>query len=366
VKIRVIFLFIIIILLIFLLFFILKKPAEVKKIKETIELHEKEKKGITIKEKIVVSREKAEATDYNILLLKINSAGDLIWQKTYDNKFVDWAEFVFQTTGDDIFMICRSYDINDLQDKFFVIKTDKHGNLLWQKDFDDFFSSEEKTQKTKNGYITTGKTWTDEKNDYDVYVFATDYDGNYLWTKSFGNKYYEWGYFVLIAEDGTYLIGEDIDYPGFNNDFYLKKKDFSGKNLWLKSYGLYELNKGYAMIKGIDNGYILTGVSYLFKEDKSFAYLLKVDSDGNKVWEKVFKSNGYNEIFSIAPDVDGYLLAGTIESKGDDLYNAYLIKTDINGNKVWEKTFGSNGNDAFYSVCRGNDNSFLLSGITQK
>lgn len=364
------FLFIIIILfLFFLLFFFSKKPKEQIKEKELIDLSEKEKKTIekTIKEKIIVSMKKAEEIDYNIYMLKINPSGELLWQKTINNKLVDWAEFAFQTAENEIFLICRSYDINELQDRFYIIKADADGNLLWQKDFEEFFSSEEKTQKIKEGYITIGRAWTGEKKDYEVYISATDYDGNYLWTKNFGNKYYEWGYFVLISEDGTYLIGEDIDYPGLNSDFYLKKKDVSGMNLWLKSYGGDELNKGYSIISGIDNGYILTGVSYSFDEEKSVAYLLKVDSDGNKIWEKVFNGQGYNEIFSVAKDHNsGYFLTGTTNSKGAGLYDVYLIKTDVNGDKLWEKTFGDMGNDAAYHIYGCNDGNFILAGVTQK
>lgn len=363
-------LIVIILILLVLLFFFSKKAVKITKEKEVIELPEKEKKIIekSIKEKIIISKKKTEVIDYDIYMLKINPAGTLLWQKNINNKFVDWAEFAFQTEGNEIFLICRSYDIDKLQDKFYIIKTDTNGILLWQKEFDEFFSDEEKIYNTKYGYITIGRTWTSEKKDYVVYISATDNDGNYLWIKNFGNKYYEWGYFVLISKDDAYLIGEDIDYPGFNFDFYLKKKDMSGKILWLRSYGIGELNKGYAIISGLDNGYILTGVSYSFNDEKSTAYLLKADDDGNKIWENIFKGAGYNEIFSITKDENskGYLLAGTTNSKGAGLYDVYLIRTDINGNKIWEKTFGSNGNDAAYHIFNCNDGNFIITGVTQK
>ena len=364
-----IFIILFILFLLWFIFFLVKKPEKIIKEKEIIELPEKEKKIIekSIKEKIVVSKKKAEGINYDVYLLKIDREGNLIWQKTFNNKFVDWAEFAFQTGANDVFLICRSYDINELQDKFYIIKLDVDGNLLWQKDFEEFFSSEEKTYEIKGGYITTGRTWTDDKNYYEIYISETDYEGNYLWTKNFGNKYYEWGYFVLLSEDGTYIIGEDIDYPGLNFDFYLKKKDTSGKNLWQKSYGIDSLNKGYAIISGIDNGYILAGVSYSLNEEKSAAYLLKVDREGNKIWERIFRDKSYNEIFSIEKDGEtGYLLAGTTNSKGAGLYDAYLIKTDIDGNKIWEKTFGSSGNDAVYHISNCNDGNFIIAGVTQQ
>lgn len=365
------YLFIIIILYFIFHFFFFKKSKEQINEKELIKLSEKGEKIIekTIKERIIVSMKEVEI-DYNIYMLKVNPSGKLLWQKiiNINNKFVDWAEFVFQTVENEFFLICRSYDINELQDRFYIIKTDTDGNLLWQKDFEEFLSSEENTMKTKDGYITIGRVWTDERKNYEVYISATDYYGNYLWIKNLGNKYYEWGYFVLISEDGTYFIGEDIDYSETYFDFYLKKKNFSGMNLWMKSYGINELNKCYSIISGFDNGYILTGVSYLFNEEKSVVYLLKVDSNGNKIWKKIFNGEGYNEVFSIAKDHNssGYFLVGTTNSKGAGLYDVYLIKIDVNGNKLWEKTFGDIGNDAAYHICACNDGNFILAGFTQK
>jgi|DewCreStandDraft_4_1066084.scaffolds.fasta_scaffold07318_1 hypothetical protein len=361
----------IIIFIIILLFLLVKKPKikPIIKEKKTLELPEKEQKIIekSIKQKIIISKKKAEEIDYDVFMAKINQKGQILWQKNFNNKFVDWAEFICQTNENNYLLLCRSYNINDLQDKFFVIKTDENGNLLWQKDFEEFYISEEKTQKIKDGFITIGRTLIGDKKEYEIYLSATDLDGNYLWTKNLGSKYFEWGYFVLMSDDGTYLIGEDINYPDINLDFYLKKKDINGKDLWMQSYGIKDLNKGYAIIPAIDAGYLLVGVSYLYGEEKSYAYILKIDNNGNKIWEKIFGDAGYNEIFSIVKDgSSGYILAGATNSKTTGLYDVYIIKTDIAGNLIWEKKYGGTGNDAVYWISNCNDGNFILAGVTQK
>ncbi|MBP7792826.1 MAG: hypothetical protein KA120_07175 [Candidatus Goldbacteria bacterium] len=366
------FIFIIVILilivLLFILFFMLQKPEKIKK-KGIIELPEKEQKIVekSIKEKIIISGKKEKVTDYNVYFFKVTPSGGLLWQKSINNEFIDWAEFAFQTIENDIFLICRVYDINEMRDKFYVIKSDENGNPIWQKDFEDFFSNEEKIFKTKEGYLTIGRTLTNEKNDNNIYVSAADYNNNYLWIKNFGSKYYSWGNFTLISKDGAYLIGEDDDYPELNFDFYITKKDATGKNLWIKTYGINEADKGYSIMQGIDGGYVLTGVSYLFNDEKNVSYLIKIDDDGNIIWKRIFSGTGNDEIFCIAKDDDsGYLLAGTTDSDGAGLYDVYLLKTDLNGNELWKKTFGGNGNDAAYYITGCNDGNFIIAGVTQK
>ncbi len=369
----IIYIYSVIILIIFLLllFFILKKPKEKIKEKEVIELPEKEKKIIekkvkerTIREKIITSEEKFEVKDYDIYIIKINPLGELIWQKTININYIDWAEYGFQTIDNNIYLICRSYNKDDMKDIFYIIKTDEHGNLLSQNQLEDFNEPE---QKTKEGNITIGKMWAGEGNIYELYISATDNNGEYLWLKNFGSRYYDWGYFVLITADSSYFIGDDNDYSASEFDFFIKKKDIAGKEIWTKSYGEKGLNKCYSIISGLDDGYVLSGTSYLIDRNKSVTYLLKVDEEGNKLWEKIYSGKGNNEVFSVAKcGTYYYFFAGTTNLKRAGNYDVYLLKTDINGNKLWENTYGNIGYDTAYHIFACNDSNYILIGTTQK
>jgi len=60
----------------------------------------------------------------------------------------------------------------------------------------------------------------------------------------------------------------------------------------------------------------------------SDAYVIKTDADGNAEWEKTFGGSGYDEAAAIQPTDDcGYIVVGSYN--GDDFY---LIKTDGEGN----------------------------------
>jgi hypothetical protein len=135
--------------------------------------------------------------------------------------------------------------------------------------------------------------------------------------------------------------------------------------LWIKTYGINEIDKGYSIMQGIDGGCVITGVSCFFNNEKNISYLIKIDDNGNIIWKRIFDGRGNDEIFCMAKDDDaGYLLAGTTDSDGTGLYDVYLLKTDVNGNELWKKTFGGGGNDAAYHITACNDGNFIIAGVT--
>jgi len=146
--------------------------------------------------------------------------------------------------------------------------------------------------------------------------------------------------------------------------------------LWEKVFGETHLDIGFSVQKTSDDGYIITGVTGSFSgngvED---VYLLKIDTNGNKLWEKAFGGNK-NEIgYSVQQTNDGgYVIVGQTAwsikaaDMGEGGYarqsDVYLIKTDADGNKVWEKTFGGNTQDRGYSVQQTSDSGYIITGDT--
>jgi hypothetical protein len=88
--------------------------------------------------------------------------------------------------------------------------------------------------------------------------------------------------------------------------------------------------------------------------------MIKTDSNGNKLWDKTFGESGFDAFFSIQQTSDGgYIAAGTTESHDPLGGGAWLIKTDSNGNKLWDKTFGG---DCANSVKQTSDGGYITAG----
>ena len=93
------------------------------------------------------------------------------------------------------------------------------------------------------------------------------------------------------------------------------------------------LDEAYAITPTRDGGYIVAGNTWSFGNGEDDVYLIKIDDNGNKIWQKTYGGSDYDEAYAITPTKDGgYIVAGGTESFGNGGWDVYLIKIDKNGN----------------------------------
>jgi len=123
--------------------------------------------------------------------------------------------------------------------------------------------------------------------------------------------------------------------------FYIIKLDKNGNKIWEKAYGGSKNEEAYSVQQTKDGGYIVAGLTYSIGSGGKDVYIIKLDRNGNKVWDKTYGGNGWDEAFSIQQTIDGgYIVAGFSDSFGAGNGDFYIIKLNKNGSKEWEKTFG--------------------------
>ena len=103
-------------------------------------------------------------------------------------------------------------------------------------------------------------------------------------------------------------------------------------NLWQKTYGGSYDDEAYAITPTKDGGYIVAGYTSSFGNGGD-VYLIKIDKNGNKIWQKTYGGSDLDEADAITPTEDGgYIVAGWTYSFGNGKKDVYLIKLDKNGN----------------------------------
>jgi hypothetical protein len=273
------------------------------------------------------------AGDSDVWLIKTNSNGDELWNKTFGGPSQDWGQCVRQTTDGGYIII--GVILSDLHD-IWLIKTDSDGNKTWDKTYGGSVNDRGAyvQQTTDGGYIITGGTNSFGAGEWDVWLIKTDNTGNMLWDKTFGGTDKDTGMCVQQTTDGGYIIiGRTRSYSAYGWDVWLIKTDSNGNMLWNKTFGdLLDENDdwGKCVRQTTDGGYIISGETYSFSDGDRDIWLIKTDSDGNKTWDNTFKWTDSGNCVQQTID-NGYIITGYTYSLGEGYSDVCLIKTDEYG-----------------------------------
>ncbi len=220
-------------------------------------------------------------------------------------------------------------------------------------------------QTSDGGYIITGYTDSYGSGSTDAWLIKTDSTGKEKWNRTFGRSGYNYGYSVLQANDGGYIITGSIGAL-LSSNVWLIKTDVSGNKLWDKTFGGSKSDGGSggrSVQQTSDGGYIIAGNTYSYGAGGSDAWLIKTDLNGNKLWDRTFGGSNSDAANSVQQTSDGgYIIAGNTYSYGAGGSDAWLIKTDLNGNKLWDRTFGGSNSGAANSVQQTSDGGYIIVG----
>ena len=307
----------------------------------------------------------------DVYLAKIDTGGNILWNKTYGGATFDYGFHAQQTADGGFIIIGTTQSYGSGLDDIYLIKTDLVGDTLWTKAYGGIFNEEGyyAEQTTDGGYILAGYTNSYGAGSTDAYVIKTDNVGDTLWTKTYGGGTFDYATSVLQTTDGGYLItGYTISYGPGNADMYIIKTDSAGNVLWNKAYGgVQDDFTGYGGCAALtnDGGYIITGRTLSFGPGITDLYVLKLDSIGDTVWTKNYGGAGIDVGESIKQTADGgYIITGWTNSFGAGGYDVYLIKLDGNGDTLFTKVFGGTGNDDGFSVMQSADGGYVIAART--
>jgi len=270
----------------------------------------------------------------DFFLIKTDANGNVQWAKTYGGTSYDWAYSV-QQTSDGGYIVAGATLSFDTSDNILLIKTDANGNIIWAKTYgvnltvvyDEAYSVQ---QTSDGGYIVAGITGVGGDN---FFLIKTDENGNVQWAKTYGGTYQEWAYSVQQTSDGGYIVaGWTWSFGAGRYDIFLIKTDANGNLQWAKTYGGTNGDFAFSVQQTSDGGYIVAGYTYSFGAGRDDIFLIKTDENGNVQWAKTYGGTGDDRARSVQQTSDGgYIVAGWTWSFGAGGGDFFLIKTDANG-----------------------------------
>jgi hypothetical protein len=213
---------------------------------------------------------------YSIWLIKTDDIGDSLWTRTYSGKHSSEEYASVQQTKDSGYVVTSS--LKDIYGSTHIclIKTNTSGDTIWNKSyFEDYQSFGRSVQQTiDGGYILTGYIFS---NSVDMLLLRTNEFGDTLWTRTFdiGDDF---GHSVIQTIDKGFLIcGYTYSNNTYDFDDVLIKTDENGIVKWTKTIGTPQYKDiTNTVCQTFDNGFIITGARISIN---SYTWLVKLDPE---------------------------------------------------------------------------------------
>jgi len=296
------------------------------------------------------------------------------WSRTYHHGLEDVQPYWTEQTSDRGFIVTGLSPFSGA----FVWKLDKGGNVEWGHSYipkgyinSDGFSVE---QTRDQGYVIAGEALSlPGKHDFgtlfDGWVMKLDHKGNVEWSLTLGGSENDWFRMVKQTSDRGYLAVGTTGCCSLGSDAWLVKLDSGGEVMWQKTYRSAGFVDANSFQQTSDNGFIVVGdapvLGYIVA-----GWIFKTDSSGDILWQKAYSVTNDNHFWSVQQTGDdgGYIVAGDVlHSKfpGSRGYDALFLKLDWKGNQVWEKLYVGGGYSLSpFSIRSTRDGGYIAAGLS--
>jgi len=337
------------------------------------------------------------ATDYWIV--KLNSSGDIEWQKCLGGIYDDFA-YSIQQTNDGGFIVAGFKESNesDMSGNHgaidaLVVKLNSSGDIEWQKCLGgtDYDSAHSIQQISDGGFIVAGRTRSnngDVSGNHgacDAWVVKLNSSGDIEWQKCLGGTDNDYANSIQQTSDGGFIVAggthsNDGDVSGNHgrDDAWVVKLNSTGDIEWQKCLGGTDNDFANSIQQSNDGGFIVAGFKESNESDMSGnhgaidALVVKLNSSGDIEWQKCLGGTDYDSAHSIQQISDGgFIVAGRTRSNNGDVSgnhgacDAWVVKLNSSGDIEWQKCLGGTDNDYANSIQQSSDGGFIVAGETK-
>ena len=320
---------------------------------------------------IVGSTTKPDENYPDAYILKTDRFGAPLWSKIYGGQYIDNASDVLVLNDGSFIVVGTSESYGTGTNDVYVRKLNSNGDEIWFKSFTTTYDEGcgAIINASDGGYILTGSTKNTADKSSNALVMKIDINGNLVWKKDFGGNGGEGAGDILATNDGGYIFSGSTSDPSTGIlDIYLVKIDASGNKVWEKSFGGAESDAAGAMTATSDGGYILGGYTASYGAGSKDAFMVKIDAAGNQLWYKTFggvHSDGFGRVIQTSDG--GYIGVGSINAYFSQQFifdDLLVVRTDSQGNLIWQKTFGGEKNDGASEILRSGNGGYVILGGT--
>jgi hypothetical protein len=343
-------------------------------------------------------------------VVKMDNHGKIQWDKTIGGIDNDNFSSVIQTSDGGYALIGTSLSNTSVEKSedsrgssdYWLVKLDSLGNIQWDKTIGGKGSEyiDNMVQTGDSGYILAGSSNSnisaekteDSKGGFDYWIVKLNKNGKEVWDKTIGGSNDDWCSPLALTNDGGVIVG-GFSYSNISGDksensrggadYWVVKLDSKGKLQWDKTVGGSVDDYCHGVLQTDDGGYILAGSSLSdisgdkTEYDRGGAdyWAVKLDKNRNIQWQKTIGGSSDDWVSNhavIQTKTGGYMLVGgsfstasgdkTEYSRGGADY--WVVNLSHDGKLLWDKTIGSGSDDWGDAVAEPVKNKFLIGGFS--
>jgi hypothetical protein len=319
----------------------------------------------------------------------INSQTNFKWGKLFGSQKDEYVLNHLNDLNGNIYVAGKTTGVigtgNYGKNDGFLTKIDSSGNILWARQFGT--TQEEDVQwcamDNNGGIYLTGSTTGDlggkNSGKEDVFVVKYNTEGKILWSKQFGTDSSDIARSIFINKNGDiYITGDTRGKLGKStsgkNDCFIMKLDTDGNKIFTTQFGSDKDDSGYCITGGKGSEIVVCGITWgdLSGKNKGFidSFTGQFTENGELIKYNQFGSEGFDiaEVVSMDDENNIYVGGSTSGNFGSPQAgegDCFLLKLNEKGEILWNNQFGTSNHDGLRSISFNpsvSDN-MLVSGI---
>jgi uncharacterized delta-60 repeat protein len=306
--------------------------------------------------------------DYDALVLRLDRAGEVLWQQELGGRGTDQVYGVVLDAAEGIVVAGHTRSHGRGVSDIWVVRLDPKGRVTWDRTFGGGKEGRARAiaATEDGGSLVVGFVAPNTSTDSDAFVMRLDHEGSLLWDKRFGGPGHDGFFDVAVLADGSIAAAGHTKRGGSTGfDFWVVRMDEDGTLLWEKqvSRGLWEAAT--AVVTSAESGLLVVGVTSADSFGLDDAWILQFDSQGQLLWQRVVGRDGQQKAWAAGRQPSGNLvvvIATTSGGKGST--DAQLLGLDDAGNILWEQVYGGELWDRPTSLAIGPGGEIILGGST--
>ncbi|UZR94699.1 tetratricopeptide repeat protein [Chondrinema litorale] len=316
------------------------------------------------------------SSNTDMIVIKMDRDGNKAWEKKFGGDETEEALDIISTSDGNFLVVGHSdsYSGSPGIKDMFVVKLDQSGNEIWKKTYGSNVTIDEANAVVEahtGGYLLVGNSFVN--GSLEITAIKISENGDKQWERYYGGSGSEEGTDVIKTDDGYVIVGNTESKGKGKWDIWLLKVDKEGNEVWDTTFGGGDNETANAVIQTKDGGFIIAGSTYSFAFASQDFWVIKTDSEGKEIWNKPFGGLAAEEAFSLVATKDGnYVASGFQEvwdkeaqAVSDKGFDAYLVKFDDKGEKIWERANGGKNEQRAFDIAETSDGSFILVGLSK-